>query len=80
MSDTSEIWYYRVSRRELVYLKFILEAYEGMSVMSTVDRHEGVVAITVPLPFRVDMANLLGALQTEIDLKPLPGYEPAAEE
>ena len=40
--------YFRVARRELVYLKFILEAYEGMSTLSTVDRSGGIVRLAIP--------------------------------
>ena len=68
MSGTSEKRYYRVARRDLVYLKFILEAYEGLSTLSTADQREGIVELTVPLPFRDDMARLIASLQQEIDL------------
>ena len=33
--------YFRVRHRDMVYLKFILEVYEGMNVMSTVDNSAG---------------------------------------
>jgi len=68
MTTDAEKRYYRVERRDLVYLKFILEAYEGLSTLSTFDNKKGIVQLTVPLPFRDDMARLIGALQQEIDL------------
>jgi hypothetical protein len=61
--------YFQVNRRDLVYLKFILEAYEGMSTMSTVSKDGVIVRITVPAGFAADMDSLLAALATEIPLQ-----------
>lgn len=68
-------YYFQVNRRELIYLKFILEAYEGLSTLSTVDQKQGIVELTVLEPFQDDMAGLMAALQKEIDLKPV-AYTP----
>jgi hypothetical protein len=68
-------FYFQVDRRQLVYLKFILEAYEGQSTLSTVDQQQGIVVLTIPAPFQADMLGLMTALQQEIDLKPV-AYNP----
>ncbi|HZV80585.1 MAG TPA: DUF4911 domain-containing protein [Geobacteraceae bacterium] len=65
---TDIVRYFRVDRRDLVYLKFILEAYEGMSTLSTVEKSGAIVSLTVPAGFADDMAQLIGALQSEITL------------
>ena len=39
--------YFRVSRHDLVYLKFILEAYEGLAVLSTIEREGAIVRIGI---------------------------------
>lgn len=57
-----------MDRRDLVYLKFILEAYEGMSTLSTVERSGVIVSLTIPAGFVDDMARLIAALQREITL------------
>jgi hypothetical protein len=68
-NDTPDIIrYFRVDRRQLVYLKFILEAYEGMSTLSTVDKSGPVVSLIVPVGFAHDMERLIAALQSEITL------------
>lgn len=61
--------YFRVSRRELVYLKFITEAYEGLLTVSTVDRLEGIVTISYPDCSAGDAEHLLLALAGEIPLE-----------
>jgi hypothetical protein len=55
----------------MVYLKFILEAYEGMSVMSTVDNTNGVIRIAVMPGFEADMDALLALLGSELQMEPL---------
>ena len=61
--------YFRVDRRDLVYLKFILEAYEGMSTLSTVEKSVAIVSITIPRCFVNDMDQLISSLQEEITLE-----------
>lgn len=61
--------YFRVERRDLVYLKFITEAYEGMSTLSTVEKSGAVVSLTYPLHFSADMEALAAALSKDIALE-----------
>ncbi|TWJ13905.1 DUF4911 domain-containing protein [Geobacter argillaceus] len=68
---TSLTRYFQVDRREMVFLKFILEAYEGMSTLSTFDNKAGIVQLTVPSGFSDDMAGLVEALRGEISLTEL---------
>lgn len=58
--------YYRVSGKDLVYLKFVLEAYEGLSTMSTVDTKNGIVQVVYPESFAPDVEGLMEAISTEI--------------
>lgn len=60
--------FFKVDRRDLVYLKFVLEAYEGMSTLSTVDQKEGIVRLSIPSGFEKDMHLLINALSAEIPL------------
>ena len=60
--------YYRLASRDMVYMKFILEAYEGLSTMSTIDGKRGIVKVNYPIPFADDMAALMEALATEIEV------------
>lgn len=58
--------YYQLASRDLVYMKFILEAYEGLSTMSTVDGKRGIVRVNYPVAFADDMAALMEALGAEM--------------
>jgi len=39
--------YYRVDRKEISYLKFIIEAYDGIAIVTTIDPVEGLIALHV---------------------------------
>ena len=58
--------YFQLASRDMVYMKFILEAYEGLCTMSTIDGKKGIVRVSYPLPFAGDVADLMGALACEI--------------
>ena len=54
----------------MVYLKFILEAYEGMNVMSTVDNAAGIIRIMIMPGFEDDMDGLLAELGRQVAMEP----------
>jgi hypothetical protein len=64
--------FFQIELRDLVYLKFILEAYEGLSVLSTVDQKAGIVKLSYPSCFTNDIAELVGALSADITIMEVP--------
>ncbi|MDD2542486.1 MAG: DUF4911 domain-containing protein [Desulfuromonadaceae bacterium] len=63
--------YFKVAHRDMVYLKFILEAYEGMNVMSTVDNKAGIIRIAIMPGFVEDMDGLLADLGQDVTMEPV---------
>lgn len=63
--------YFKVAHRDMVFLKFILEAYEGMNVMSTVDNKEGIIRVAIMPGFVPDMDGLLGELGRQVSMEPV---------
>jgi hypothetical protein len=61
--------YFKVRHRDMVYLKFILEAYEGMNVMSTVDNVAGIIRIAIMEGFEADMDELLADLGQQVSME-----------
>lgn len=61
--------YFKVRHRDMVYLKFILEAYEGMNVMSTVDNVAGIIRIAIMKRFEADMDGLLAELGRQVSME-----------
>jgi hypothetical protein len=60
----------------MVYIKFILEAYEGMNVMSTVDNVAGIIRIAIMEGFEADMDGVLAELGQQVSLEPVEWHDP----
>lgn len=67
--------YFKVAHRDMVFLKFILEAYEGMNVMSTVDNKAGVIRIAIMRGFLDDMDRLLAELGQQVAMEPVEWHD-----
>ena len=61
--------FFQLASRDLVYMKFILEAYEGLCTMSTVDGKRGIVRVSYQRPCAGDLAALMDALGREIAVR-----------
>ncbi len=63
--------YYRVDRREIAYLKFILEGYDGLAVMTTVNAEAGEIVISSAPGCEEELDMILRDLGNEILIEPL---------
>ena len=70
----STLRYYRVDRRDISLLRFILEAYEGVATLTTVDAQLGVVMVRIAPGHERLVTELLDVLcaNRDIRLEPLP--------
>jgi hypothetical protein len=74
----------QVSRRDIVLLCSLVEGYEGVAVVHTVDSTQGLVELLVAPAFHTTALTLLEALAQEIhlhliaagDVSSLPGSAP----
>ena len=62
--------YYRVDRREIAFLKFIFEAYDGIAVLETLDPVAGIVAFHIAPGCERDVDAILEDLKREIVIEP----------
>jgi hypothetical protein len=67
--------YFRLSRRDIAYFKYIFEAYEGMAVVRTKDPSEAVVELMVAPGWEADVEVVLESLRKEIPFEPLPAED-----
>ena len=65
----STLLIYQVDPYQIHYLKFILEAYEGLATVTTLDSHEGLVQLAVPPGSYDSLEGLMDALGLELKLK-----------
>lgn len=64
----SSVQYYRVDRRQISFIKFILEAYDNMAVMSTLDPRQAVVQVTVAPGCEKAINDVLTGVAQEIEM------------
>ncbi|MCP3951210.1 MAG: DUF4911 domain-containing protein [Desulfobacterales bacterium] len=66
----SEKRYFRMDRRQIGLLRFILEAYEGIAALTTIDAAQGRVVLMVPPGCEAEVDTLLADVSGEIYLEP----------
>jgi hypothetical protein len=59
---------FSVDRGDIAYLRFIIESYDNLAILSTIDASNGIVSLTVPGCFVRDAENLIQALKSEITI------------
>jgi hypothetical protein len=60
------IRYYRLDPKEISFLKFILEAYDGMAVVTTLDPFQGIISITIAPGCIQEAEKIIEGLKDEI--------------
>ncbi len=58
--------YIRVDRKEICFLKFIFEAYDGIATLTTVDKNLGIVLIIIAPGCEKDVEMILHDLKKDI--------------
>lgn len=64
--------HFRLDPAEICYLRFILEACDGMAVLRTIDPKTGLVSVSVAPGREEEAAGVLEDLSREIFLDPIP--------
>jgi hypothetical protein len=47
LPHSTEKRYYRIDRRQIHFLKFVLEGYDGVAVLRTVDPQQGLIVLHI---------------------------------
>ena len=63
--------YFRVDRQDVGFIKFIIEAYEGLAVMTTVDRSKGVVELNIAPGCEAEIDLIVKDLKKELLIEPI---------
>ncbi len=64
--------YYRVDRREIAFLKFIFEAYDGLAVSTTIDPQAGISMFQIAPGCEADVEMILQDLKRDIMIEQVP--------
>lgn len=57
---------YRVQRSQIAFLRFTLEAYEGLAMMSTCDRQKAVVEMKIAPGFAAAFDRVIADLRKDL--------------
>jgi hypothetical protein len=63
--------YLRILPDKFHFLKFILEGYDNLAILSAYDCHAGIVVIRYPIDMAVDLFELLAAIAASLNGKRL---------
>jgi len=61
--------YYRVDRREIAFLRFIFEAYEGLAIIETLNPESGDIVLYIAPGCESDVDVVLRDLKSDILLE-----------
>lgn len=75
----SACWLYEVDPYEIHYLKFILEAYEGLATLTTLNADKGLIRLAVPPGCEGSLDALMKALEKELKLNQVSAKERGEE-
>jgi hypothetical protein len=59
----------RIDPEQIYFLKFILEGYDNLTIMSTVDRIEGVMELKYPLELEQDVKQVIQSTAQRLKLE-----------
>ena len=62
--------HYRVDRRQIAFLKFIFEAYDGVAVLTTLDADAGIVVLRIPPGCDREAEMILREIEKDILIEP----------
>lgn len=64
--------YLRVRREDIALLKFVLESYEGIAIVRTIDRKKATVVVLAMPDFLPDVHAALASLREHMDWYEIP--------
>lgn len=68
--------FFKVPRDKIFIIKFLVESYENMMEISTIDKDEGKIQITIAPDFLKDCKDILKSLSEEFGMISLTNENP----
>ena len=60
-----------MDRREIAFLRFIFEAYDGIAMIKTVDPQQGIIVLHIPPGCEEDVESILYDLKRQMMIEPI---------
>jgi hypothetical protein len=79
MIDVDPI-FLRVAREDIVYIKFLVESYEGIGIVRTLDRHAAIIVVLAPPDAAATARALIGEIGATIPCREIPWPPEASDD
>ena len=66
--------WFKLKRNDIVLVQFIVEGYEGMATVTTMDPHAAIIQVSIMPDFLQETVNLLESLKTKYQLEEIECY------
>jgi hypothetical protein len=64
--------YFQVERNEISYLRWVIESYDGLGFLKTIDPYQAVIELEIPFGCEKFMFELIDSLRNHENLKISP--------
>ena len=61
--------YFKLKRKDIALVQFIIEGYEGMATVTTIDPHTAIIQISIIPDFLSDMSDLIDYLKNKYKME-----------
>ena len=65
----------KLNRSHIAFIKYLFEGYEGLVTVSTIDKMNSIIQISIMPDFVADTEKILNAVRHEIDYEEVPTCE-----
>lgn len=72
MDQVFQRGYYQLAKDKIALLRFLLESYDGLVFLRTLDSRLALVELAWPPSCTDDALALIAALQLELEMQPVP--------
>lgn len=59
--------YLKLNRKHISYVQFLIESYEGLATVTTVDKNAAIIELSIMPDFVSDIDQILDDIRKEID-------------
>jgi hypothetical protein len=61
--------YFKLKRKDIALVQFIIEGYEGMATVTTIDPHAAIIQISIIPDFLSDMSDLIDYMKNKYKME-----------
>ena len=71
--------YFKLKRKDIVLIQFIIEGYEGMATVTTMDPHMAVIQIAIIPDYVSEMNHIIKSLENNYEIEEMSNFKNSNE-